>query len=279
MHPGTARTFLFVPADRPERIGKALDSGADAVIVDLEDAVAPSAKASARDGLLALWTGLAAAQRLRIVIRINAASDAAFAEDLAALTTLAAGGLGGVMIPKVEAAGSMSPVALACPGVPLIPLIESSKAFAALQDIASAPQVVRLAFGHLDLQADLGMDPGADQAELAPARWAVVVASARAGLASPIDGVTPDFADHSQLESDVQRGLRAGFTGKLCIHPGQVPVVHRTLAPSPDRQAWARRVIGAVDAADGGVVQLDGRMVDAPVVKAARQLLARVPRA
>ena len=273
-----ARTFLFVPADRPDRVVKALASGADFVIADLEDAVAAAAKPAAREHLAQLLQSLTLNDRRRVIVRINAAADASHEADLAMLRELQSCGPVALVVPKVDDVHSFTGVTQACPALPLIALIETAKAFQSMADIASAPQVVRLAFGHLDLQAELGMDAGADQSELAPARWALVVASGQAGLPPPIDGVTPDFGDPVQLQADVRRSLRAGFGGKLCIHPAQVLVVHMAIAPTIEEAAWARRVIDAVEAAQGGAVQLDGRMVDAPVVKLAHRLLARVDR-
>ena len=273
-----ARTFLFVPADRPDRVVKALASGADFVIADLEDAVAAAAKPAAREHLAQLLQSLTLSDRRRVIVRINAAADASHEADLTVLCELQSCGPAALVVPKVDDVHSFTAVTQACPALPLIPLIETAKAFQSTADIASAPQVVRLAFGHLDLQAELGMDAGANQAELAPARWALVVASGQAGLPPPIDGVTPDFSDPVQLQADVRRSLRAGFGGKLCIHPGQVQVVHMAIAPTVEEAAWARRVIYAVEDAQGGAVQLDGRMVDAPVVKLAHRLLARVER-
>jgi citrate lyase subunit beta/citryl-CoA lyase len=271
----TARSFLFVPADRPDRLLKALASAADFVIADLEDAVAPERKAAARADLSSAWEALAPASRARLLVRVNGWGHPDHEADLAAVGRHARAGLAGVMIPKSEDGRRLAEAASACPGLPLIALVESAQAFAGLDAIAAAPQVVRLAFGHLDLQADLGMQAGADQTELLPARWAVAAASRRAGLAPPIDGVTPDIADPAQLGADVRRALRLGFTAKLCIHPAQIAAAHAALAPSPAECTWAQRVLDAAEASGGAAVQVDGRMVDAPVIRLATQLLAR----
>ena len=187
-----ARTFLFVPADRPERYAKALASGADVVIVDLEDAVAPAARPAARAALLAAW-----------------------------------------------------------------------------------PEWPMAALGHLDLQVDLGISCGPDEAEVAPARWAMVRASRRAGLAAPVDGVTTDTRDMAVVESAAAKSLRYGFGAKLCIHPAQVAAVHVAFMPGADELALARRIVQAAEASGGGSCAVDGRMVDAPVITMARRTLAR----
>jgi len=134
--------------------------------------------------------------------------------------------------------------------------------------------VLRLAFGNLDFQADLGMACGADEDELAPVRVAIVIASRRAGLAAPIDGVTTDTKDLTRVQADAARSLRFGFGAKLCIHPLQVAPVHAAFAPTAAQIDWARRVLLAEAAAGGGAFTVDGRMVDPPVLKLARQCLA-----
>jgi len=270
-----ARTFLFVPADRPERYVRALGTGAGAVIIDLEDAVAPDRKASARVLLEEGFLALPEVDRARLLVRINAPGTPWHDEDKALAARLAAAGLAGLMAPKAEDPRDLAGLAEALgPAGVLVPLIESAAGWAALDAIAAAPQVLRLAFGHLDFQADLGLACDADEAELVPVRLAIVLASRRAGLAAPVDGVTPDWRDTARLESDVRRARRGGFGGKLCIHPEQVAPAHRALGPSVDELAWAHRVIGAAQAARGSVISLDGRMVDLPVVKLAERLLS-----
>lgn len=271
-----ARTFLFVPADRPERHARALASDAGGVIVDLEDAVAPERKATAREQLRASFAALSAAERERLLVRINARGTPWFDGDRALVGELAAEGLiAGVVLPKAERAADLQQLAadIGRHGV-LVPLIESAAGLEAAVELAAAPQVLRLAFGNLDFQADLGLACDAGEAELVPVRLALVLASRRAGLAAPIDGVTPDWRDTARLANDAARARRGGFGAKLCIHPDQVAPVHAALGPSADELAWARRVLDATPAAGGGVVSLDGRMVDAPVVRLAERLLA-----
>ncbi|KPU88733.1 citryl-CoA lyase [Variovorax paradoxus] len=273
---GLARTFLFVPADRPERHARALASGAGAVIVDFEDAVAPERKAAAREALPGGFAALPAADRARLLLRINAPGTPWHADDLALVARLAAArAIAGVVLPKTESADQLARLAEAAgPEAVLVPLIESAAGLAALDAIAAAPQVLRLAFGHLDFQADLGMACDAQEAELVPVRLALVLASRRANLAAPIDGIATDWRDAERLAAEAARARRGGFGAKLCIHPAQVAPVHAALGPGAEELAWARRVVEAVAQAGGGVVNLDGRMVDAPVVRLAQRLLA-----
>ena len=271
-----ARTFLFVPADRPERHARALATGAGGVIVDLEDAVAPEHKVSAREGLAASFAALPGADRGRLLVRINAGGTPWHDDDRAAVAALVAQGLiAGVVLPKAERADDLRLLAevVGNKGL-LVPLVESAAGLAVVDELAAAPQVLRLAFGNLDFQADIGLACDADEAELVPVRLALLLATRRAGLPAPIDGVTPDWRDTRRLATDTARARRGGFGAKLCIHPDQVAPVHAALGPSADELAWARRVIDAIRSAGGGVVSLDGRMVDAPVVRLAERLLA-----
>jgi citrate lyase subunit beta/citryl-CoA lyase len=272
-----ARSFLFVPANRPERYAKALASGADAVIIDLEDAVAPAAKPAARTSLAQGFASLSAADRTRVLLRINAEGTPWQDDDLQLLAQLAQGGLAGVVLPKVESAAEIKRVAARVgPSCALLPMLESAAGLAALDELAGSAGVSRLVFGNLDFQADLGMACGPDEAELQPVRLALVLASRRAGLAAPVDGVTPGTGDLAQLQRDAERSRRGGFGAKLCIHPAQVAGVHAAFAPSPEQVEWAHRVVEAFEIAQGGVFSVDGRMVDAPVVKLAKQMLRRV---
>jgi citrate lyase subunit beta/citryl-CoA lyase len=271
-----ARAFLFVPADRPERHARALATGAGGVIVDLEDAVAPERKAAAREALATSFAALPVADRQRLLVRVNAAGTPWHDDDCAQVGALVAQGLiTGVVLPKAERAADLSRLAgVVGPQGVLVPLIESAAGLAAVDELAAGPQVLRLAFGNLDFQADIGLACDADEAELVPVRLALLLASRRANLPAPIDGVTPDWRDAQRLAADTARARRGGFGAKLCIHPDQVAPVHAALGPSADELAWARRVVDAIRASGGGVVSLDGRMVDAPVVRLAERLLA-----
>ena len=270
----SARSFLFVPADRPERYAKALASGADAVIIDLEDAIAPADKLAARQALLQALPSLSAAERGRLLVRINAVASAWHGDDLAALRNL---GPVAIMTPKAESVATLAEVAATMgPACALLPLIESVAGLDAIDALAACPQVLRLVFGHLDFQADAGLACGVDESELVPVRLALVLASRRAGLVAPVDGISPGTRDTAQLGLDAARSRRGGFGGKLCIHPAQVAVVNAAFTPSAEEADWARRVQAAFTAAGGGVFSLDGRMVDAPVLRLAQRTLAQV---
>lgn len=276
-HPlASATSWLFVPASRPERIAKALASGADAVIVDLEDAVAPQDKEGARSALLAAFGQLQAAERSRVLVRINAHGTPWFDGDLQALAQLVAQGCAGVVLPKAEAAESIALLlpALGASGV-LVPIIESVAGLHAIDAIAGAPRVLRLAFGHLDFQVDAGMACAEDESELVPVRLAVVLAARRAQLPAPIDGVTVNTQEAAVVQADAARALRGGFGGKLSIHPMQVAPINAAFAPTDVQLQRAQQVLAAAEAAQGGVCVVEGRMVDAPVIALAQKTLQR----
>ncbi|WP_426245646.1 HpcH/HpaI aldolase/citrate lyase family protein [Nocardioides sp. LHG3406-4] len=259
-----AATLLFVPGDRPERFEKAASSGADLVVVDLEDAVAPPNKAAARTAASAS-VGRTGAVR---AVRINASDSDEYDDDVAAL----AGVECVVVVPKAEdpdalreAGRRLGPVAT------LVALVETATGILRAPEIAAVEEVHRLAFGSFDLAAQLGVSPD-DRTALLSARSALVLASAAAGLPGPVDGVTGDVADEALLADDVAYAARLGFGAKLCIHPRQVPLVRAAFRPTDDDVSWARSIVEA--AGDGGVALVDGRMVDKPVVDRARRILA-----
>jgi citrate lyase subunit beta/citryl-CoA lyase len=258
------RSYLFVPADRPERFAKALASRADAVIVDLEDAVALTAKDAARDALGA-W--LATTDReSRIIVRINAVDTPWFTTDLALCQSPS---VSAVMVPKAERAADLD-----CGGKVVLPLIETASGIDAVRVLARVPCVQRLVFGSIDLQLDLGTD--GDGEELLMFRSQLVLASRLAGLASPVDGVCTEIGDAEQLRSDTRRARRLGFGAKLCIHPKQVEVVNAGFSPSEEEIKWARRVRDAAAQANGAAVAVGGRMIDRPVILRGNALLRQV---
>lgn len=189
----TARSWLFVPGSRPERIGKALAAGADAVIIDLENAVALPDKASARDAIRQAWPQIEPAMRARVLVRTNASSTPFHADDLALLAQL--DGLGALMLPKTESTAQLAQVRQQLPAVPIVALVETAEGIAMADAIARSAGVLRLALAHIDLLADLGMPAASGGMELLPARWALLLASRRAGLPAPVDGVTTATAD------------------------------------------------------------------------------------
>ncbi|MFJ1584600.1 HpcH/HpaI aldolase/citrate lyase family protein [Streptomyces sp. NPDC088197] len=266
---GRARSFLFVPGDRPERFDRALAGGADAVVVDLEDAVPPDAKEAALANATALL-----GRATGVVIRVNDPRTHRGSADLAALG--AAGAPVAVVVPKAEDAATVAAVLAALPpGSAVLPLIETAVGVLDARLIAAAPGVVRLVFGHLDLCAQLGLRPD-DTARLVPARFALVAASAAAGLPAPVDGVCTEVRDRETVLAQARASLDSGFTGKLCIHPAQVPAVHEALAPDPDELAWALRVLELTT--EDEVKLVDGHMVDRPVHLRARSIAARADR-
>lgn len=230
-------------------------------------------KSAARQAIEAAWPSLSALQ-LPLLVRINAVDQPQGQDDLAWLARLP--GLAGVMLPKVESAAALQSVHQRLPAVPILPLIESAAGWAGLSEIAAAAGVLRLVVGHIDFMADTGLQSDADEAALAPLRFSVAMATRIHRLAPAVDGVTVAIQDEDRLCLDTLRSLRFGFGAKLCIHPCQVPVVHAVLEPTAQEVDWARRVTAADAAAGGAVVQMDGRMVDLPVVLQARRLLARI---
>jgi citrate lyase subunit beta / citryl-CoA lyase len=255
-----ARSFLFVPGDRPDRVPKALASAADAVIVDLEDAVTPADKQRARQSVI---------DDPRVLVRINGAGTEWYADDVAFLKGHR---VAGIVLPKVEEAGTVEHVARVT-GSAVVPLIESAQGLYAIDMIAKARGTSRLAFGHLDFQLDIGMQASEEERELDNVRLAIVLASRRAGLPAPIDGVTVTLDDEARLRVDVERAKRFGFRAKLCIHPKQAAIVNAAFAPTDAQVQWARRVLDAAKNANGGAFRVDGQMVDAPVIARARALL------
>jgi citrate lyase subunit beta/citryl-CoA lyase len=270
-----ARSLLFVPGNRPERFEKAVRSGADAVILDLEDSVPLHEKDAARAAMQAHWTGLHALEAV-LLVRINAEGSKAWDADVEAMARLP--GLAGVMLPKAESADTLQRLHARLGTVPLLPLIESAAGLDALKAIAAAPSVLRLVVGHIDFMADTGIGCDERESELAPLRFAVAMATRLSGLAPAVDGVTVQTGDVQRLREDTLRARRLGFGGKLCIHPKQPAIVHEAFAPTGQELEWARRVIEADANANGAAVQLEGRMVDAPVVLQARRLVERAAR-
>jgi citrate lyase subunit beta / citryl-CoA lyase len=263
-----ARTFLFVPGDRPDRFAKAAACGADAVVLDLEDAVAPRAKPGAREHVRD-WLG----QGNQAVVRINAGDTAWYADDVAMIAALP-GTVTAVMVPKAEEPGRLEALSHGLP-CGIIPLIESAAGVLGAAAVCAAAGVIRPAFGSIDLAAQLGVDHQARDA-LRHARSALALAAAASGRAAPVDGVTTSLADDSRLRADLEHAVMLGFTGKMCIHPRQVGVANKYLSPSAAEVAWARQVIAA--AAGGSVTVRDGQMIDRPVVLRAQAIAARAAR-
>jgi len=263
----TARSYLFVPGNRPDRFDKAYGAGADAVIVDLEDAVPPQDKAAARNALAA-WL----LPERPVLVRINSVGSEAFDEDLRLCDVP---GVAGIVLPKAETLDAAILGRCTSSGTAIFPLIETAQGIWNARALAQAPCVQRLMFGSIDLQVDLDMDAGED--ELLYYRSHLVLASRLAGLPSPVDGVSTAIDDLDQLRADTRRARRLGFGAKLCIHPRQLGCVHAALCPSEQETAWARRIVAAAEAARGAAVAVDGKMVDLPVIRKAQRILSSSP--
>lgn len=258
-----ARTWLFVPGDRPERFTKARSSGADAVIIDLEDAVAASEKERARRE-----TAAALAADGGFAVRIGAPSTVEGASDIEAL---AASGVApwAVVVAKAEDASELEEVARIL-RAPVIALVESAKGLEAAAALAASPAVMRLAFGAVDLSLDI--EAAADDDVLAPVRSRLVMVSRAAGIAAPIDTPSLDIEDNDRTRAAATVSRRFGMGGKLCIHPRQVSVVASAFLPTLEEVARARRILDASD--HDGAARLDGQMIDLPVLERARRVIA-----
>ncbi len=268
---GFSSNFLFVPGTRPDRFTKALDSGADGVVLDLEDAVPEEDKIKARDAIRTAWSNFSDEQKKRLVIRSNSPGSKFYSADLILAQEL---NIACLLIPKSESLDQINGAALILQNTALIPMIETAIGLDNLKGIANSEQVLRLALGNLDLQADLGMICDPQETELQTARYQIVLASRLAQIAPPIDGVTPSTIDIARITDDANRAKRMGFGGKLCIHPTQVAIVKTAFMPTDEEIDWAKRVVEADKTSKGGAVKLDGRMIDHPVVLLAQRTLA-----
>jgi len=265
-----AYSFLFVPANQPERYGKALASGADGVIIDLEDAVGLDDKAKARELLKNTWSSISVEEKKRVIIRCNAPGSSFYAADLVLAKELQVRHL---MIPKTESPDHINGAAEELKNTAFIPMIETPLGLHHLNEIASAEQVLRLALGNLDMQVEMGMSCDDNETEIDTARFMLVLASKLAQIAPPLDGVTPSTDDEPRIFAHAQKAKRFGFGAKLCIHPKQIPIIKRAFSPTVEEISWAKRVIAADNASNGQAVKVDGKMVDRPVVMLARRIL------
>ena len=263
------RSLLFAPASDEHKLRKALDSGADGVVADLEDATAPDEKEAARGIVEAVFADAEA--RSARMLRINAPGTEWFEGDLELADRLE---LDLLMLPK---ATPSTVAALGPDGPPVLAIVESAEGLRLAYESAAAERVFALVLGTHDLGAELRTSPRSDGLEVLYARSKVVVDSAAAGRRPPFDTVYRDVRDPAGLEEECLLASTLGFGGKLCIHPGQLEVVNRVFAPSEAQLAWARRVLEAYEQGlrDGrGAVALDGKMVDTPIVRQAERLLA-----
>ena len=279
------RSFLFAPGNHARRVEKALSLQADAVILDLEDAVATAEKRTTRDAVIAALTR---PRRPLLYVRVNAVDTEFCYGDLAAIVRP---GLDGIILPKVESAGGLATVdwllapierehGLVSRAIELIPIIETARGLNQIDAIlASGTRVKRVAFGAGDFTLDVNMAWSRNEAELTYARAKIATASRAAGIEAPLDTVWIDLADEEGLEASARTALGFGFQGKMCIHPNQIAVVNRIFTPSEAEIAFAERVVAAfarAQAAGSAAIQLDGKFIDYPIVYRAQRVLEKM---
>lgn len=262
----TARNALFTPANRIDRVEKALAGTADTVIVDLEDAVAESTKDSARQQLKDFLDSLDSEAQHRLAVRINASDTVSGQADLDMLSD-AAQLPASIMVPKAEATGTFDLLPEFLDSVTILALVETPTAVRDVHAIAALERVDRLAIGAVDLSSALGSQIAS--APIEAARAAVVLASAAAGLPGPLDTPTTEISNDDTIQAAAQASVRDGFGGMLCIHPKQLDHVTAAFTPSQEMVEWAERVIAAGD----GAGTVDGQMIDRPVMLRAARIL------
>jgi citrate lyase subunit beta / citryl-CoA lyase len=278
------RSFLFAPGNHARRVANALSLDADAVILDLEDAVALGEKRAARDAVV---TALALPRQSLLYVRVNAADTEFCYGDLVAVVRP---GLDGIVLPKVENAAALATIdwllaqlerqqGLAQRAIDLIPIIETAGGLANLDGILkTGARVKHVAFGAGDFTLDVNMVWSRTEAELAFARARIATASRAAGIEAPLDTVWVDLADEEGLEMSARIALGFGFQGKMCIHPKQLAPVHRVFTPGEAEVAFAERVVAAfaeAEAAGSAAIQLDGKFIDYPILYRAQRVLEK----
>ncbi|MCX4909477.1 CoA ester lyase [Streptomyces sp. NBC_00878] len=261
-------TWLYVPGDRPDVVAKALVAGADVVVVDLEDAVAPDRKEYARAATADLLSE-PSPPPVPVHVRVNAPDSPESRADLRALAALPA--LSGVRLPKVMSPAEVVRTAEGAPHLPLYALLESALAVEHAYTIATAhPALLGIGLGEADLRAELGVaDKGLDWA-----RSRVVCAARAAGLPAPPQSVHPDVRDLAGLAASCAHGRSLGFLGRAAIHPRQLPVIERAYLPSAREIEAAEELVKAAGTETGALALPDGRFVDAAIVAGAHRTLA-----
>jgi citrate lyase subunit beta/citryl-CoA lyase len=255
-------TMLFVPGDRPDRLTKAAVTGADAIVMDLEDAVIPENKAACHATLESL-----AAFDVPLFVRCNGTDSAWFADDLA---TIADSVAAGVIVPKTETPDQIDAVqAVLGKHAFIIALVETARGIANLADILAHSGVAVCAFGHLDFALDLGTSP--DWEPLLYARHQLVLQSRLANKPKPLDGVSVEIDDIDAVSASAMRARAMGFGGKLLIHPNHVDPVMAAFVPDKQAYQWALAAVGQSEA--GAAAKMDGQMLDLPVIKKAKQII------
>ncbi|MBI0426939.1 HpcH/HpaI aldolase/citrate lyase family protein [Psychrobacter sp. NG27] len=263
------KTWLFVPATRIDRVAKAFASGADAVIVDLEDAVAPEDKASGREALQQYHESK---DYQPIWLRINKAGSEEFFKDIVLCQKMR--NLAGVLLAKAEQVADIESVHQLI-NLPVIALIESAIGLYQIDSMAKAVGLAAFSYGFLDLCNDLRVQVGTPAADIVAnqIRYQLMLISKVHELAAPIDTVYPDFNDKAGLSTRVNLWSQMGMSGMLCIHPKQVAVVQQTLQPTDEALSFAQRVVEEYERSGQAVFKVNGQMVDAPVIERSRQLL------
>lgn len=270
------RSWLYVPADDAGRLAKAAGRGADALIIDLEDGVAPSAKDAARKNLASFMDS--APEGVAIWVRVTSDPDG-LARDLSVALHPR---LNGIVLAKAESVEQLEFVAEKLQALPgeargLMPLIETGRAVFSVADLASVAGVTQLQVGEADLRADLGVTFGEDESELLLVRQRVIIVAAALGLLPPVAPVSVEFRDLAAFRTSTERLARMGFVGRACIHPAQIDISHEVFTPSAEELTAAKSLIQAAEAAAregrGAFTDDDGRMVDEAVVRHARRVL------
>lgn len=262
-----AQTFLFVPGNRPERYSKAVSSGADFIIIDLEDAVDDSEKSASRI-YISQW--LENNPDCNTVVRINAPSSSKYEFDCYSLRQLAKV----IMVPKVESSVDIDRVRQDFGDeIIIIALIESAAGIINSFEIAAKGKPDRIAFGNIDFSANIGVKPDSVNALLL-ARTQLVLASTAAGISGPIDGVTTTISDEHQIIVDSQNARQLGYQAKLCIHPRQVRIVSEAFYPTEEEINWARTILKATS--NGNATVINDEMIDMPVISRAKQILSHI---
>lgn len=265
MHP--ARSALFVPGDRAERFNKALSSGADYVIIDLEDAVEEARKGLARDNIH-LFAQMH--PQHHFLVRINAPDKPQHELDLQLCESCP--NIVGIVLPKTETREQITHVARA--GKAVWAIIESARGLANIARLAQSPGIARMCLGTVDLSLDLRIGDGpAARMILDQARYSLLVHSKANLLRAPLDGVFVALDDQNGLKRAALRSMEMGFDGMLCLHPKQVTTIHEAWKPTEEAVVWARKVIHAASKVESGAFKLDGYMIDAPVLARAHDVL------
>lgn len=271
-------TYLFVPANKKELFSKALECGADAIIIDLEDSVHPAEKTHGRENIVS-WFAAVNEDSIttKIYIRINHPECVDFIHDVKMLNSLVGASITGIMVPKMESGDTIDRIKNHLTDklteLPFIGIIETARGVHYSYAIATSG-VTRIAFGSLDYSLDINCQQTSDA--FLYARSQIVVASRVANLSAPIDCVTPDFFSSDTLSVDAQHAQSLGFGAKLCIHPKQVSIVAKVFSPSEEQKQWANKVIE--QSKDNYAFQVEGVMVDLPLIKQASRLLGKSDR-